>query len=115
THDTSEGTNAAIAAALMSHYFLYRLGKKAELGKFLASMVPGPWAGQWQGKVGPKSNDEWARCHYGRHVQQSHERPPEGLRCLDRRRGYGRGDRPGSRFMLRRNRAGSPRASLSES
>jgi ADP-ribosylglycohydrolase len=52
THDTPGGTNAAIAAALMAHYFIYRLGPKAELGKFLASMVPGPWEGEWHGKVG---------------------------------------------------------------
>jgi ADP-ribosylglycohydrolase len=29
THDTPAGTNAAVAAALMAHYFLYRLGPKA--------------------------------------------------------------------------------------
>ncbi len=54
THDTPDGTNAAIAAALMSHYFLYDLGPKAELGAFLASRVPGAWAAPWSGKVGPK-------------------------------------------------------------
>jgi ADP-ribosyl-[dinitrogen reductase] hydrolase len=54
THNTPGGIDAAIAAALMTHYFLYRLGRKADLGKFLASMVPGPWIGRWQGKVGPK-------------------------------------------------------------
>src|SRR4029077_8036757 len=41
-----------VAAALMTHYFIYRLGPKAELGAFLASHVPGPWMGPWRGKVG---------------------------------------------------------------
>jgi ADP-ribosylglycohydrolase len=54
THDTPTGTNAAVAAALMTHYLLYRLGPKAKLGEFLASLVPGPWQGRWQGKVGSK-------------------------------------------------------------
>ena len=31
THDTPDGIHSALAAALMSHYFLYRLGPKAEL------------------------------------------------------------------------------------
>jgi ADP-ribosylglycohydrolase len=52
THDTPAGTNAAIAAALMAHYFLYRLGPKAKLGEYLTSLVPGPWQERWQGKVG---------------------------------------------------------------
>src|SRR5262245_8618109 len=54
THDTPDGTNAAIAVALTTHYFLYRLGPKAGLGQFLASQVPGPWEGRWEGKVGAK-------------------------------------------------------------
>jgi ADP-ribosyl-[dinitrogen reductase] hydrolase len=52
THNTPGGINAAVAAALMTHYFLYRLGPKSELGAFLASHVPGPWATPWRGKVG---------------------------------------------------------------
>ncbi len=28
THNTPDGINAAIAAALMSHYFIYQLGTK---------------------------------------------------------------------------------------
>jgi ADP-ribosylglycohydrolase len=54
THNTPGGIDAAMVAALMTHYFLYRLGPKAELGMFLASMVPGPWEGSWCGEVGPK-------------------------------------------------------------
>jgi ADP-ribosylglycohydrolase len=52
THNTPGGINAAVAAALMTHYFLYRLGPKSGLGAFLASHVPGPWVTPWRGKVG---------------------------------------------------------------
>jgi hypothetical protein len=41
-----------VAAALMSHYFLYDRGDKADLGRFLERHVPGDWAQPWQGKVG---------------------------------------------------------------
>jgi ADP-ribosylglycohydrolase len=54
THNTPDGIHAAIAAALMAHYFLYRLGPKAELGAFLEREVPGSWSSRWEGKVGPK-------------------------------------------------------------
>lgn len=52
THNTPDGINAACAAALMPHYFLYRLGPKTELGSFLAEHVPGDWTTPWRGKVG---------------------------------------------------------------
>jgi ADP-ribosyl-[dinitrogen reductase] hydrolase len=54
THNTIDGINAAKAAALMSHYFIYKLGAKAELGKFIESRVAGEWATTWKGKVGAK-------------------------------------------------------------
>ena len=54
THNTPDGINAAVAAALMTHYSLYRLGPKSGLGAFLASHVPGPWTTPWRGKVGAK-------------------------------------------------------------
>lgn len=54
THDTPDGINAAVAAALSSHYFLYRLGRKRDLGRFLEDNVPGQWAEPWSGKVGSK-------------------------------------------------------------
>ena len=54
THNTPGGIHAAVAAALMTHYFLYRLGPKADLGRFLIAQVPGPWAEPWRGKVGAK-------------------------------------------------------------
>lgn len=52
THNTPNGINAAVAAALMAHYFLYRIGPKSELGSFLQAHVPGNWATPWAGKVG---------------------------------------------------------------
>ena len=54
THDTDDGIHAAQAAALMTHYFLYDLGPKAELGAFLEAHVPGRWAEPRRGKVGSK-------------------------------------------------------------
>jgi len=54
THNTPDGISAAVAAALMTHYFLYRLGTKSGLGRFLAAHVPGPWTEPWRGKVGAK-------------------------------------------------------------
>lgn len=54
THNTPDGTNAAIAAALMTHYFLYNLGPKQELGKFLEAHVEGQWSQPWHGKVKSK-------------------------------------------------------------
>ena len=54
THNTPDGINAASAAALMSHYCLYRLGPKAELGAYLEAHVPGDWSLPWTGKVKSK-------------------------------------------------------------
>jgi len=51
THNTPNGINAAVAAALMTHYFLYHLGPKKELGSFLEEHVHGRWAEPWMGKV----------------------------------------------------------------
>lgn len=54
THNTPDGINAAVAAALMSHYFHYHLGPKRALGAFLEQHVPGEWSQPWQGKVKSK-------------------------------------------------------------
>jgi ADP-ribosyl-[dinitrogen reductase] hydrolase len=51
THNTPDGINAARAAALMSHYFIYQLGQKKNLGQFLDAHVSGEWSQPWQGKV----------------------------------------------------------------
>ncbi len=54
THNTPDGINSALAAALMMHYFLYQLGPKKELGLFLERHVPGQWTRPWSGKVQSK-------------------------------------------------------------
>ncbi len=54
THNTPNGINAAIAAALSVHYFLYKLGSKIGLGQFIETYVEGNWSKPWQGKVGSK-------------------------------------------------------------
>ncbi|HBB31829.1 MAG TPA: ADP-ribosylglycohydrolase [Cyanobacteria bacterium UBA8803] len=52
THNSPDGIAAAVAAALMSHYFIYRLGSKGELGQFLETHVSGhQWSEPWIGKV----------------------------------------------------------------
>jgi ADP-ribosyl-[dinitrogen reductase] hydrolase len=54
THNTPDGINAALAAALMTHYFLYNLGTKKGLGAFLEKHVDGDWATSWTGPVRSK-------------------------------------------------------------
>jgi ADP-ribosyl-[dinitrogen reductase] hydrolase len=54
THDTENGTSAAVAAALLVHYFSRDVGPKKEAGQFIASHVEGKWDVPWEGKVGPK-------------------------------------------------------------
>lgn len=54
THDTPLGINAAVASALMSHYFIYNLGDRKGLGKFLENNVDGDWSEDWTEKVGQK-------------------------------------------------------------
>ncbi|GHO62050.1 hypothetical protein KSC_009420 [Ktedonobacter sp. SOSP1-52] len=51
THNTPGGINAAVAASLMTHYFLYDLGPKQNLGAFLEKHVPGRWGAPWRGSV----------------------------------------------------------------
>ncbi|MBO0777545.1 MAG: ADP-ribosylglycohydrolase family protein [Ktedonobacteraceae bacterium] len=51
THNTPDGINAAVAAALMTHYFLYKRGPKKDLGFFLEEHVGGSFARPWHGKV----------------------------------------------------------------
>jgi ADP-ribosylglycohydrolase len=54
THDTPDGIHAAQAAALMTHYFLYDLGPRQDLGRFIENMVPGQWSVPWMGTVKSK-------------------------------------------------------------
>ncbi|BCL82258.1 hypothetical protein ccbrp13_47230 [Ktedonobacteria bacterium brp13] len=54
THNTLDGIHAAVAASLMTHYFIYRLGPRQVLGSFLEQYVPGKWSRPWLGEVGAK-------------------------------------------------------------
>lgn len=54
THDTRDGIDAAVAAALSAHFFAYRLGPPEELGAFLVEHVAGAWDAEWVGEVGQK-------------------------------------------------------------
>ena len=54
THNTDWGKNAAIAVSLMTHFFLYKLGKKEELPAFLCQHVHGNWNEPWIGEVGSR-------------------------------------------------------------
>ncbi|MCT7995018.1 ADP-ribosylglycohydrolase family protein [Laspinema olomoucense] len=52
THNTPDGINAACAAALMAHYFIYNLGSKLNLGEFIETHIPGyQWSEPWEGPV----------------------------------------------------------------
>lgn len=54
THDTVLGRAAAVAAALMTHFFIYNIDKKSRLGCFLNNQIrisPWDWTQAWQTKV----------------------------------------------------------------
>ena len=51
THNTHEGISSSIAVALSSHYFIYEIGKKANLADFISSYVPGEWDNYWSDPV----------------------------------------------------------------
>lgn len=54
THDTPPGIASAQAAALAVHYCHHALGPVADVGRWIAGRVDGPWAQPWSGKVGSK-------------------------------------------------------------
>ena len=60
THDTPDGIRAAVAAALMTHFFLYNIAPKDGLGAYLEKHVAGHWTEPWQGKVKAKG---WMSVH----------------------------------------------------
>ncbi|MBR9703836.1 ADP-ribosylglycohydrolase family protein [Candidatus Pacearchaeota archaeon] len=57
THDTEIGRNASIASSLMTHYFLYDLGGKKELGKFIEEHVLGKWDEPWKRDVRSRGDE----------------------------------------------------------
>ena len=81
THDTPDGIHAAMAAALMTHYFIYDLGAKQHLGQFLAEHVPGDWAIPWQGKVKAQG---WMSVRAGITAVETHDNLSDMLRgCVN--------------------------------
>jgi len=56
THNTIGGIDSAVAAALTAHYFIYQLGSKADLPRFIQSHVPGDYHKPWFGPVGQKGS-----------------------------------------------------------
>jgi ADP-ribosyl-[dinitrogen reductase] hydrolase len=81
THNTPDGINAAVAAALMSHYFIYHLGSRKNLGAFIERHVEGEWADRWRGQVGSKG---WMSVKAAISAVQEHDRLSDILRaCID--------------------------------
>jgi ADP-ribosyl-[dinitrogen reductase] hydrolase len=78
THNTPDGIRAAQAAALMSHYFLYQLGKKEDVGRFLEQHVPGAWNADYVGKVKSKG---WMSVRAAITVVRHHTRLSDMLRA----------------------------------
>jgi ADP-ribosylglycohydrolase len=81
THNTPDGIQAAVAAALMAHYFLYQLGPRLKLGAFIERHVEGQWSDPWRGKVGSKG---WMSVKAAISAIQAHDSLSEILRaCID--------------------------------
>ena len=101
THNTPRGIAAAVASALTTHYFLYDLGPKRDLGAFLETYAPGDWTRQGQ----LEGLHERASGSHSLDAKRSHERVTAGLHCLHRRCGHGGDDCAGDRVMLPRDGA----------
>jgi ADP-ribosyl-[dinitrogen reductase] hydrolase len=54
THDTTDGRNAAVAAALLAHCCAYDVTSLEEMPDWIASRVEGGFGAPWVGEVGPK-------------------------------------------------------------
>lgn len=56
THDTPDGIAAAVASALMAHYFIYEIGDKSQVGQWLEQNEPSTiqWSQPYKGKVKAK-------------------------------------------------------------
>ncbi len=81
THNTPKGIGAAVAAALMSHYFLYQRGPKKDLGAFLGQYVDEDWSAPWDGKVRSKG---WMSARAAATALMTHDRMSALLQaCID--------------------------------
>jgi ADP-ribosylglycohydrolase len=55
THNTKAGKAAAVAAALLTHYFVYQKGGKADVGSYVSEVLASSkWSEDWSGEVGEK-------------------------------------------------------------
>lgn len=55
THNTGSGKAAAEASALLTHYFAYQKGAKADVGHYLNDVLQSSkWSENWLGEVGEK-------------------------------------------------------------
>lgn len=54
THNSADAIGSSVATALMTHYFLHRVGPKSGLASFITSHLPGSWMTPWKGKIGSK-------------------------------------------------------------
>lgn len=54
THNTPEGVSAAVASALMAHYFIYDIGAQKDLGRWLSAQAAGDWHVPYLQPVGSK-------------------------------------------------------------
>lgn len=58
THDSPVGIASAQASTCLSHYFIYNLGPKDEVGEWLEQQVPEyKWNTPWEGKVSTTGNE----------------------------------------------------------
>ena len=83
THDTINGVSAAVASALMTHYFLHDVGLKADLGQWLDIHVPGDhqWSESYVGKVKSKG---WMSVRAAITAVQRNDRLSELLKdCIE--------------------------------
>jgi len=54
THNTVNGVRAALVAALAAHYFIYNIGPKAELMRWLQKYIKADWIKPYNRNVGSK-------------------------------------------------------------
>lgn len=56
THNTPNGISAGVASALMAHYFMYDIGSKSDVGRWLNENISGEinWSEPYRGKVKSK-------------------------------------------------------------
>lgn len=83
THDTQDGIEAAQASALMSHYCIYNLGKREDVGSFVENILGDrlKWNVPWVGKIGAQG---WHSVRAAITAIKDHDNLLDmTLRCVD--------------------------------